>query len=135
VTDNLLVALGLQKLRMYIGLLALAGNITGNLILVPMFGFMAAAWMTLATEAFVLGVSIRPILTKLDQPFPRPERVGRALLAAALITLGLLLVSQVNDSLVVLVVTFCVCYPALLFGLHAVSRDDLRILLRREAPA
>jgi O-antigen/teichoic acid export membrane protein len=135
VTDNLLVALGLQQRRMFIGLLALAGNIAGNLILVPSFGFMAAAWMTVATEAFVLGASLRPILTKLELPFPRPARVGRALVAAVLVMLGLMLVSQLNGSLAVLVVTFCICYPALLFGVHALSSDDLRILLRRETPA
>jgi O-antigen/teichoic acid export membrane protein len=135
INDNLMIVLGLQRRRMFIGLLALAANVTGNLILVPIDGFMAAAWMTFATEALVLGVSVRLILKELDLPFPRPGRVGRALLAATLLMFGLMLVSLLNGSLVSLVVTSCVIYPALLFGLRALSPDDLRTLLRREAPA
>jgi O-antigen/teichoic acid export membrane protein len=133
VTDNLLVVIGLQRRRMYIGLIALAGNIAGNLILVPIDGYMAAAWMTLATEAFVLGASVRPILTALGLPFPKPARGARTLLAAVLIMLALLLVNRLESSLALLVLTFCVGYPALLLALKALNREDLRTLLRREA--
>src|SRR5580704_2712015 len=78
--DNLLLVLGLQKRRMLIGVLALAVNVAGNLILVPLVGFMGAAWMTLATEAVVLVASTGLILKALDLPLPRPGRIGRTVL-------------------------------------------------------
>jgi O-antigen/teichoic acid export membrane protein len=135
INDNLIIVLGLQRRRMSIGLFALAVNVAGNLILVPIDGFIAAAWMTFATEALVLGVSARLILKKLDLPLPRPGRVGRTLIAAVALALGLALVSALKGSLALLVVTSCVGYPALLFGVRALSLDDLRTLVRREAPA
>ena len=51
---NLLVVLGLQRRLLRISLIALVVNVCGNLILVPLMGFMGAAWMTLATEVVVL---------------------------------------------------------------------------------
>jgi O-antigen/teichoic acid export membrane protein len=129
--DNLLLVLGLQRRRMRIGLIALVVNVAGNLILVPLVGFMGAAWMTLATEVVVLAMSVRLILGHLQLPLPRPGRVGRALSAAVLLTVGLLIVGEVNKSLVALTLTACVCYPLLLLGLRAMSLADLRAVLGR----
>jgi O-antigen/teichoic acid export membrane protein len=129
--DNLLLVLGLQKRRMLIGVLALAVNVAGNLILVPLVGFMGAAWMTLATEAVVLVASTGLILKALDLPLPRPGRIGRTVLAAALLAGVLMLVGLVNESLAAFAIAACICYPALLFGLRALSVDDLRALTSR----
>jgi O-antigen/teichoic acid export membrane protein len=129
--DNLLLVLGLQRRRLVIGLAALAVNIAGNLILVPLVGFMGAAWMTLGTEAVVLGASARLVLKALELPIPRPGRTGRTLLAAVLLAGALLLVRAASGSLVALVPAACVCYPALLFGLRALSLDDLRAVRTR----
>lgn len=128
----MLLVLRLQKRRLLIGVLALVVNVAGNLILVPLVGFMGAAWMTTATEAVVLAASVRLILKALDLPFPRPGRVGRSLLAAALLAGALVLVSLVNGSLAALTITACICYPALLFGLRALSVDDVRALVSRQ---
>lgn len=132
VNDNLLLILGLQRRRLLIGVIALVVNVAGNLVLVPLVGFMGAAWMTLATEAVVLGASAHLILKALDLPFPQPGRVGRALLAAAVLTGVLMLVRLLNGSLVVLVLASCIFYPALLFGLRALSLDDLRAVVSRQ---
>ncbi len=129
--DNLLLVLGLQRRRMLIGLIALVVNVAGNLILVPLVGFIGAAWMTLATEVVVLAMSVRLILGHLQMPLPRPGRVGRALLAAVLLTGGMLIVAELNRSLVALTITACVCYPLLLLGLRAMSLADVRAVLGR----
>ncbi len=133
--DNVLLILGLQRRRLVISLVALVVNVAGNLILVPIFGFMGAAWMTLATEVVVFAASLRVILRELDLSLPRPGRLGRTLLAAILLAGGLELVRLLGAPLVLLVVTACVCYPALLFGLRALSIEEVRMLLRREALA
>jgi O-antigen/teichoic acid export membrane protein len=131
--DNLLVTLGLQRRRLVVSLVALVFNVAGNLILVPIDGFMGAAWMTLATEVVVCGASVWLILRGLEVPVPGLGRVGRTLLAAALLGGGLEAIRMIGAPLTVLVVFACVCYPALLFGLRALTLNEVRMLLRREA--
>jgi O-antigen/teichoic acid export membrane protein len=132
---NLLVVLGLQRRLLWISLAALAVNLIGNFILVPLVGFMGAAWMTLVTELVVCVASFRLILRELDQPIPKLGRIGRMALAAGLLT-GMLEALRVADaSLGVLVIAACVGYPALLFALRAVGLEDVQVLLRKAVPA
>ena len=128
---NLLVTLGLQGRMLWISLIALVVNLCGNLILVPAVGFMGAAWMTMATEVIVCVGSLALILRTLEMPLPKPGRIGRAVLAALLLTALLEALSVADASLVVLIVATCVAYPALLFALRACGRDDVEALLRR----
>jgi O-antigen/teichoic acid export membrane protein len=130
---QLLVVLGLQGKLMRISLLALVVNVCGNLILVPLTGFMGAAWMTLATEVVVFVCSLSLILRTLELPLPRPGRIGRTVLAAVLLGLALEGLRSADASLVVLVLATCVLYPALLFGLRAVGVEDIRVVLGRSA--
>jgi O-antigen/teichoic acid export membrane protein len=132
---NLLVVLGLQWRLLRISLIALLVNVCGNLILVPLTGFMGAAWMTLATEVFVFASSLSLILKTLELPLPRPGRIGRTVVAAALLAAGLDALRLVDAPLAVLAVAACVAYPALLFALRALGLDDVRILLRRRTAA
>lgn len=46
-----LIAKGKQKLILLIGIISLIVNIGGNLIFIPKFGIVGAAWVTVATEA------------------------------------------------------------------------------------
>lgn len=131
--DNVLVILGLQRRRLVISLAALVVNLAGNLILVPIDGFMGAAWMTLATEAVVSGASLWLILRELDISLSRPGRILRTTLSAALLAVGLDVLRVLGAPLSVLVVAACLSYPALLFGLRALSVDEVRILFRRGA--
>ena len=132
---SLLAVLGLQRRLLRISLLALVVNVAGNLILVPPFGFMGAAWMTLATEVLVCASSLRVILRELELPFPKPGRIGRTVLAASLLAGGLIVLRDVGAPLAALVAAACLSYPALLFGLRALEPADVRVLLRRGAPA
>ncbi len=132
---SLLTVLGLQGRLLRISLLALGVNVAGNLILVPAFGFMGAAWMTLGTEVVVCASSLRVILQALELPLPNPGRIGRTVLAAALLTGGLSALKIAGAPLSVLVIAACLCYPALLFGLRALEPADLRVVLGRGTPA
>jgi O-antigen/teichoic acid export membrane protein len=133
--DNVLVILGLQWRRLWISLTVLLINVAGNLILVPIAGYMGAAWMTLATEVVVCGASFWLILRTLGTSLPRPGRLGRTLLAAILLAGGLDAIRVLGAPLALLIVAACVCYPVLLFGLRALSLNEVRILLRRNALA
>jgi O-antigen/teichoic acid export membrane protein len=132
---NLLVVLGLQRRLLWISLLALVVNVIGNLILVPLFGFMGAAWMTLATEAVVFAAALRLVLRTLGLSRPKVGRIARTALAA--VVLGALLgaLRLAGAPLALLVVTACLAYPALLFALRAVGLEDLRVLIGRESVA
>lgn len=129
---NLLVVMGLQKRLLWISLLALVVNLAGNLAFVPIYGFMAAAWMTLVTEVVVFSGTLTLIKRELQLPLPKPGRMGRTVLAAALLAGGLSALKLLGAPLAVLVAATCLSYPALLFGLGAFGADDVRVLLRRE---
>ena len=132
---QLALVLGEQKRMLRISLIGLVANVAGNAVAIPAFGFMGAAWITLATEAVVLLQTTRLVVNR----FPGSEfefgRVGRTAIAA--IVLGLVLgVMRLADAPVgALITVACVLYPALLFGLKAVGRDELRVLLSRGATA
>jgi len=132
---NLLLVLGLQDRLLRISLAALAVNLIGNLIFVPLFGFMGAAWMTLATELVVFSLALRMVLTELELPRPRLGRMGRTALAATLLGIVLGAMQLAGAPLGALVAAACICYPALLFGLGALQTDDLRLVMRRGRPA
>jgi O-antigen/teichoic acid export membrane protein len=129
---NLLVVMGLQRRLLRISLLALVVNLAGNLIFVPIYGFMAAAWMTLITEVVVFAFSFMLIKRELDLPLPKPGRMGRTVLAAALLAGELTGLKLLGAPLAALIVTSCISYPALLFGLRALEIDDIRVVLGRE---
>jgi O-antigen/teichoic acid export membrane protein len=132
---NLLLVLGLQRRLLRISLLALVVNVIGNLIFVPLFGFMGAAWMTLATEAVVFAAAFTLVLRRLELPRPKLGRIGRTAIAAALMGLGLGLLRLAGVPLGGLALTACVAYPALLIALRALGAEDVRFLLRRGSPA
>jgi len=48
-----LIALDMQKKSMFLYFFGAILNIVTNLIFIPKYGFIAAAWTTVATEAFV----------------------------------------------------------------------------------
>jgi O-antigen/teichoic acid export membrane protein len=128
---NLMVILGKQGRLLRVSLLALIVNVVGNLILVPLAGFMAAAWMTLATEAVVLFSTSRLLAEELGIRRPAVGRLVRTAVAAVLFGLGLAAVHLAGGPLVVLIAVAAVLYPSLLFVLGAISRDDVLLVLKR----
>jgi O-antigen/teichoic acid export membrane protein len=132
---NLLVVMGLQTRLLRISLIALVVNLIGNLIFVPLIGFMGAAWMTLLTEVVVFAASLRLILGTFELRSLGLGRIARTLGAALLLGGILGGLELAGASLAVLVIAACLCYPALLFGLRALELDDVRVLLRRKALA
>jgi len=72
------------------------------------------------------------IRRRLQLPRPEPGRLGRTVLAAALLTGELAALKALGAPLGVLIASACVSYPALLFGLGALGLDDVRIVIGRE---
>jgi O-antigen/teichoic acid export membrane protein len=134
-SDNILLVLGLQRRRVRIALVALAVNLAGNFILVPLFGFMGAAWMTLITEIMVFGWALALVLRALGLPFPNLGRIGRTAVAAALLGVILEAFSLAGAPLWLVILAACVGYPSLLFGLRALTLDEALSVLRRRQVA
>jgi O-antigen/teichoic acid export membrane protein len=132
---NLLLTLGLQRRLMRISLIALVVNLVGNFALVPEFGYMAAAVMTLLTELVVFLLAGRLVLGALDLPFPGFGRVGRTAVAAAILGLMLGAMRLAGAPLAALVAVACISYPALLLGLRALDLEDVMLVLRRRTEA
>lgn len=102
-----------------------------NLILVPRYGFVAAAWVTLVTEVMVNALAGRAVLREIGL---RPE-VGttlRALVAVALTGAGLLLVREAGGGLTLMAAAATALYVPLLFGLGALHWQEVGGLLRKD---
>lgn len=129
---NLVIVLDRQKTFVRYALLALVVNVVGNVVLIPPYGFVAAAWMTLATEAVVLALTARLVFREAGFR-PGFGRTARASAASIAMACGVwLLRSQAHAGLGPLVAAAVVLYPGLLFALRAVSTTELRQLARRE---
>jgi len=132
---NLMLVLGKQDRLLRISLIALVVNVAGNLILVPLVGFIGAAWMTLVTEAVVFLFTTRLLAAHLGVRRPALGRILRTAVAATALGLVLGALRLAGAPLGILAPVALVLYPALLFGLRAIGLDDIRVLVRRGAPA
>ena len=126
-SGNLIVVLGLQRRFVGYALLGLVVNVGLNLALLPRYGFMAAAWATLATELLVVGLAWRAVLGEL-QFRPSLRRIGRAASAASAMTLLLVGLRALGAPAVVLLLAATVSYPLLALLARAVSLAELREL-------
>jgi O-antigen/teichoic acid export membrane protein len=127
---NLMLVLGIAHRQIWVGIAGLIVNVTGNLLLVPTYGFMAAAWMTLATEVVVVGGCCALAVRGLGGWHTVSlGRLPRVVAAAAVLLAVLLALKEVGGGLIVLSAAAGILYPALLVGLRAVAPQELRVLL------
>ena len=75
-TGYLIVAYNLQRRFLLIAIGALVFNVATNLALVPSYGFMAAAWLTLATEVLVMSLSMWIVCSRMGVS-PVGDDLGR----------------------------------------------------------
>lgn len=125
------LVLGLQKRFARFALIALIFNVVTNVVLIPRYGFLAAAWTTLATEMLVVGLIGRLIFAELEMR-PAMGRFARAAVAATItgaVTYGLL---QAGVGVLLLLLAASLVQLAALFALGALSLQEIRAILRRE---
>jgi len=126
-SGNMIVVLGLQRRFAVYALIGLVFNVALNLALLPRYGFLAAAWTTLATEVLVVGLAWRAVLRELRYR-PRLGRIARAAAAAAAMTLVVLALRALDAPTAVLLAAAAASYPLLALWLRVVSLEDLREL-------
>jgi O-antigen/teichoic acid export membrane protein len=134
-TGNLVLIAGLQRRLVAIGLIGLVLNVIGNVVLIPAWGFMGAAWMTLATEAVVVIATALMLRRRLGLTLPPLGRMIRIVAASAALAIMLEVSSGLGGSFAVLLAIAAIAYPALLLGLRAVDLGEIRMLLRERAAA
>jgi O-antigen/teichoic acid export membrane protein len=126
---NLVVVLELQRVFLRNALIALVFNVVLNLILIPPYGFVAAAWVTLATEVLVTALTLSAVLRRLELRL-RLRRMLLATLAAALMTGAVAGLQALGAPLGVLLAAAAVTYPAAVLLVGAVRPAEVRQLLQ-----
>jgi O-antigen/teichoic acid export membrane protein len=129
---SLRIVLDLQRRFVAYAAFGLVVNLALNLVLIPRYGFLAAAWITVATEILVLGLMGVAVARKLRFR-PAARRLARIVAAAGVLGLGLWGLRRLGAGLAVLVPAALVAYPVLLFAVRALTVEQLRALRRRPA--
>jgi O-antigen/teichoic acid export membrane protein len=124
----LIIAYELQRRFVLIALVALVLNVTANVLLVPVAGFMAAAWITLGTELLV-ATWTTVLVCRTIGVWPEWGRVARVALVALAAGAGGWVLRRAGVPVVLWMVAAAVLYAALLLALRVVRRDELRALL------
>lgn len=130
---NMVVVLEFQRRFVAFAAIGLVLNAGLNVALIPSYGFVAAAWITLLTEFTVMSLSMRMVLKGLELR-PRLGRLMRTLAAAVIMGLATWLVRLAGMPLSVLVLVAAVTYLPALLLLRVVTVPELRRVLAREAP-
>lgn len=129
---NLLLVLGLAGRMVVVALVGLVVNVVGNVLLIPRYGFMGAAWMTLVTEVAVVGTGGWFVLRRLGIRRPNVRPLVRVALAAGILGGALAACAAAGAGLFLLVVAACLAYPLSLLALGAVNLDELREVTMRK---
>jgi O-antigen/teichoic acid export membrane protein len=129
-TGYLIVAYNLQRRFLAIGIGALVFNVATNLALVPSYGFMAAAWLTLATEVLVMSLSMWIVCARMGIA-PMGDHLGRIAIAAAAAGLLAWGLSETDVPTVVWLALASAAYAGLVVALGAVKPAELRALVSR----
>lgn len=127
----LIIAYGLQRRFVIVAVVALALNVTANLLTVPRWGFLAAAWVTLATELFVVCCTLTMICRRIGVS-PRGRHLGRIAGAAAAAGLGAWGLRLAGVPVGVWAPVGAGAYALMLLGLRVVHIGELRALIGRE---
>ena len=133
--QDLLVIISRQQKRFVIAAaLALTLNVGLNIALIPRYGFMAAAWITLVTEVFVVVSRWLIVRSKLPAR-PALGRIPRVALAGVAFVAVLIAAKRLGLPFVPVLLASALAYPALLFAVRAVRLSDIRLVWRHERVA
>jgi O-antigen/teichoic acid export membrane protein len=128
--DLLVIISRRQKLFVAIAVVALALNVGLNVALIPRYGFMAAAWVTVATELFVVVARWFAVRSRLPAA-PSLGRIPRLLVAGAAVSILLLGARALGLPMLAALALTLLVYSSLLFVTGAISKADVRLMLRK----
>lgn len=124
---GLLRAAGRERVHAVILVGGATANIAGNLIVVPTYGFLAAAWVTIAVEAGMGAVTV-PVLRRAGL---RPPSMSLTLrIAGALIGLTAVTLLLQPFPVEIAVLGAVMVFAALAIALRAVTIPEIRFVAR-----
>jgi len=127
---QLVIAVGLQRRFVFFAIVALAFNVGANVILIPEYGFLAAAWITLATELIVIGLTMTTVFSRLGWA-PRVKGLARVLAAATVLALAVWGLEAAGTPLIATLVLAGPIYIGLLLAVRGVEPREIRAVLRK----
>jgi O-antigen/teichoic acid export membrane protein len=130
VAGHLIVIADLQRRQIAYAVAALAVNVALNFVFVPRYGFLAAAWITLATEVFVVTLMMRAALRALHLRI-RLAPIVPVAVAAVATGCALWALKQAGVGLAGMACAAAAVYGALLVALGALDVRGTAALLRR----
>ncbi|MEA2419944.1 MAG: hypothetical protein QOE60_2150 [Thermoleophilaceae bacterium] len=130
-TGYLIVAYNLQRKFVLIAIGALVFNVATNLALVPTYGFMAAAWLTLATEVLVMSLSMWIVCSSMGVA-PTGPNLGRIVVASAAAGLVAWGLREAGLPTAAWVAAAGLLYGGLVIALGIVRLEELRALARKD---
>jgi O-antigen/teichoic acid export membrane protein len=131
---NMIVILELQRRFVRYAAFGLLVNVILNLALIPLFGFIAAAWSTLVTEITIMTLSMSAVLEKLPMTF-HFDRMLRIVAAAAAMGLIAWFGERLDLPLVAVAVTAGISYLICLFLVRAFRPKEIAAILHKGATA
>jgi O-antigen/teichoic acid export membrane protein len=130
VSGNMIIPTELQRRYVNFAIVGLIVNVGLNLVLVPQYGYIAAAWITLLTNVIVVFPALYTVLRKLDMRIA----VGRFLRTAVAATVGGVVVALLHSAgvpLAGLIAAMLICYPLALLAVRSLDVEELRGVLRQ----
>jgi O-antigen/teichoic acid export membrane protein len=128
---SMVAILELQRRFFGYAAVGLAVNASLNVLLIPRYGFLAAAWVTLVTEVMVMSLTMRSVLRGLAMK-PSTGRFRRTLLAALAMGALTWLARRAGVPLYGLVAVAALSYSALLLSLRVLTLGEVKAVLRKE---
>jgi O-antigen/teichoic acid export membrane protein len=125
----MIVVLELQARLVAYSAVALVFNVGLNVILIPPYGFVAAAWTTLSIQILVLGAAATIVHRKMQLRL-EVQRVAGATASALIMATTVDALDAVGTPSAALLAVAGFVYVAILFALRVVQADHLRVLLR-----
>lgn len=126
--NYIVLVLERQRFLIKFFLLNAAVSLIGYLLFIPRFSYWGAAWVTVASEFFIVLAAwlvIRPALS-LSIPWGSAFKI----LVASILMAGYAMAVSTTLPLLVVLTTSSILYAALLVALRAVSVQELKTLMR-----
>jgi O-antigen/teichoic acid export membrane protein len=130
VSGNMVIATDLQRRYVRFAIVGLIVNVGFNLVLIPHFGYIAAAWITLLTNIVVVFPALYAVLRKIEMRLA-PGRLLRTAGAAAVGGAIVAILRNAGVPLGGLVAAMIVVYPLALLAVRAIDIGELRETLRQ----
>jgi O-antigen/teichoic acid export membrane protein len=130
VSGNMVIPTNLQRRYVRYAIVGLIVNVGFNVVLIPRYGYLAAAWITLLTNIVVISPTMRAVLQRIEMRMAL-GRLSRTAGAAALSGGIVALLHEAGAPFGTLVAAMVISYPLILLGVRALDVGELRQVLRQ----